>query len=310
MNRFRSRRGFTLIEIMLVVGVVAIMAGMMVPLAGKVLNQRRTAATRENLKLAFEAMFGSHHRHVPNMRADFGFNPTDCLVAIPCLVSNCWFDKVLYKNGGPVPTPHPARVPSYGIHNGSKFPFGYNGPYWHGPVLNGNPVDAWGSSIRLICGTDPDGDATWQLYSPGPDRRPGIEVVEDKQTGHYELIHLPGSDDIFYPSSPVKVKSYQATLAVTVKNSGSHGGLGVPCILSLQGVRPDGSGLAIVDKKSVTKDRLTPSLTIAAAGPVELIHSNSPVPLFEGDVVEAKRDTSIRVLDLLPGEVRSVEIHL
>ena len=78
----QARRGFSLVEAVIVIAIMAILAGAMVPLALKAINQSRESQTRTNLKAAYEAMFGARDRRVPNMRADFGFNPAGNLASL------------------------------------------------------------------------------------------------------------------------------------------------------------------------------------------------------------------------------------
>jgi len=54
-----ANRGFSLIEMAVVIGVMAILAGALAPLGIKALNQTREAETRRNLQTAFEHLFGS-----------------------------------------------------------------------------------------------------------------------------------------------------------------------------------------------------------------------------------------------------------
>ena len=54
-----DRQGaFSLIEVVVAICVTLILAGMLIPLAGKAINQQREIKTRESLKTAFEGMFG------------------------------------------------------------------------------------------------------------------------------------------------------------------------------------------------------------------------------------------------------------
>lgn len=177
-----DRRGFTLVEAAVAVGVVAILAGLMAPMAARVLDQRRKAATREGLRRAFEAMFGSRDRRIANMRADFGFEPPEGEYR------NLRF---LVARSGPW-----ARVPAFGDH-GQRFQWGYNGPYWLGDTRDGVPVDAWGSPIELVC----EGGRV-QVRSRGPRRERGR-----------------AEDDLVYPPEPVPLDGYRSRVLVVVTPS-------------------------------------------------------------------------------------------
>jgi len=175
-----SRRdaGFTLLETAVAVAVVAILAGMMAPMALKALNQRREAATRRSLKRAFEAMFGARERRVANMRADFGFDPGGPLDRLAVMLSPAAW----------------GAVPPYGMHPDADFPWGWNGPYWLGDIRAGAPVDAWGSPIQLLW----SGGAV-QLRSFGPGKR-----------------EARNGQEILYPPVPVPLTGYMATVLVRV----------------------------------------------------------------------------------------------
>ena len=201
----RGRFGFTLVETAVAVAAAGILAGMMVPLALKVQDQRRAASTREGLRRAFEALFGAHGHRVPNLRADFGFDPGSDLDALPMLVrGDRW-----------------GAVPRFGRNDGAAFDWGHNGPYWHGPVLGENPVDAWGSPIRLEV-RRARGVTTWQLRSLGPDK-------------------AQGADDLVYPPVPASASSYTGSLLVTVTGAGPataslrHGGNQRPGLVLARG---------------------------------------------------------------------------
>lgn len=178
------RSGFTLIEAAVAIAVVAVLAGLMAPLAVKALNQQREARTREGLKLAFEALAGARDRRVPSLRADTGYTPTVSLADLRSLVAN------------------PVGAPAYG-YNGQQFFWGWNGPYWQGSLDVGNrPLDGWGSPIRFQVAVA-SGITTWQVRSSGADRIAGT------------------ADDLAYPTVPASALSYNATLLVTVAKTGS-----------------------------------------------------------------------------------------
>ena len=178
------RSGFTLIEAAVAIAVVAVLAGLMAPLAVKALNQQREARTRESLKLAFEALAGARDRRVPNLRADTGYTPTASLADLRALVVD------------------PTGAPAYG-YNGQQFLWGWNGPYWQGSLDVGNrPLDGWGAPIRFQVAVA-SGLAVWQMRSNGADRIAG--------TG----------DDLAYPTVPASALSYNATLLLTVLKTGT-----------------------------------------------------------------------------------------
>ena len=257
-----TRKGFTLVEAAVVVAMTGILAGMMAPLGMKALQQRREAVTRRDLKLAFEALFGARDRRVPNLRADFGFEPRGHLEGLPMLVGNVW---------GDVNDP----VPRYGPNGGATFPWGYNGPYWQGPVMNGRPVDAWGTPLKLRY--HPGGGGAWQVRSFGPDR-------------------AEGADDLVYPPVPAAIDAFKATVLVVIQRR--EGAIPGEVILRHGGNR---SPRLTVLRQRLESMAPAQGLTFwSPPGGMELIFSPDG---------RAFRPLSMP-MDLLPGETREVRVTL
>lgn len=183
MRRQASRpQGFTLIEAAVAVGVIAILASAAAPLVMKALNQQRERTTRDGLKIAFEAMFGSRERRVANMRADYGFTPNPGITDLRQMMTK------------------PGAVPNWfsdGTAGGMSW--GWNGPYWTGALRTAGatriPVDGWGRPIVI---TYVAATTTCQFRSIGSDG----------------VLNTP--DDIFYPPAPVNVGP--STLAISIIN--------------------------------------------------------------------------------------------
>jgi type II secretory pathway pseudopilin PulG len=179
-----------MIEVAVAIGVMAILAGAVAPLALKALNQQREQKTRENLKIAFEAMFGSRDHRLANMRADFGFNPA---VTLPDLRQ--------------MTTRTPAALRNYAPDAfAGGLPWGWNGPYWTGPTqpavaTQGLPLDGWGRVFQLnyTGGANP----TWRLQSAGANGTFGGGIP----------------DDLFYPTPAVPVSNYLSTVAINVSRT-------------------------------------------------------------------------------------------
>lgn len=176
--------GFTIAEAAVAIAVVAILSGMMAPMALKFINQQRESRTRQILQAAFEGMFGSREYRVSNMRADFGWNPTTSLTDLRALTQKASSGVTTDYGGSGV--------------NGIYFFWGWNGPYYQGTVnTNGAPLDGWGKVIRLNCTTQ-DGLNYWQLQSSGQDQAFGT------------------TDDLVYPTQRASANSYNATIIVNV----------------------------------------------------------------------------------------------
>ena len=192
----RRPKGFTLLELALGLAVAAILASGGAAAALRILNHQREAQTRVLLKAAFEGIFGAMDRQVPNMRADFGFNPRASFNSLPFLVAkpDAWTS---------VPAMGPQDVVALNqLDTPPQLYWGYNGPYWKGPTAQGLPLDAWGTPIGLVyqAGTNGNPD-TWQVRSLGPSKR-------------------EGAGNLVYPPVPASASRFNATLAVRITNSG------------------------------------------------------------------------------------------
>lgn len=268
-------RGFSLVEAVIVIAIMAILASAVTPLAIKALNQTREARTRENLKAAYEAMFGARDRRVSNMRADFGFNPGASLPNLGKMTT------AAAAPGGP--------PPAYGL-NGANFTWGWNGPYWTGPtrLVAGTPVpvDAWGGVIQLrqIVGQGP------QLISAGANGTIDTPAAQVQ----------PLKDDLVYPSQPAPLATaYGSSPTITVRNNRAAAVTGTLTFNYRNGGALAGPSASItVNPGSTTYNSATPlPLTIPAcpAGPVQVVITITTAPSI----------TFSEVVDLLPGEFRA-----
>ena len=266
-------RGFSLIEVVIAVAVMAILAGAAVPFAIKALNQAREAKTRENLKSAYEAMFGARDRRVSNMRADFGFNPAGNLANLGKMTAST-----------AVPAPNPPAT--YGL-NGAIFSWGWNGPYWTGPTrLVGGvqvPVDAWGGVIQL-------------RLVPGQ----GFQVISAGANGAINTPAgqvQPAQDDLVYPSQPAPLgTAYGSSPTITLHNNRI-----VPVTGTLSFRYRNGNALAgplnaaitLTAGQVMTYNSISiPAIPACPAGPVQVTIAISTAPAI----------TFSEVVDLLPGE--------
>jgi len=269
----QAGRGFSLVEAVIVIAIMAILAGAMVPLALKAINQSRESQTRTNLKAAYEAMFGARDRRVPNMRADFGFNPAGNLASL---------GKMTTSTAAPAPNPPVA----YAL-NGALFSWGWNGPYWTGPtkLVAGVqvPVDGWGRPIqlRLIAGQG------FQVISLGAN---GILDTPAAQV-------QPQNDDLVFPSQPALLASaYSTSPTITVHNNRATVIAGTLTFRYRNGnalAGPLNAAIAPLAGQTVTYNSGTlPAIPVCPAGPVQVVINITTVPAI----------TFSEVVDLLPGE--------
>lgn len=127
-----------MIEVAVAIGVIAILAGAVAPMALKALNQQREQKTREVAQTAYEAMVGSRSKSTSNMRADFGFLPPAALADLRFMTLRN--PAAAYRNGV-IPPPYGAFY--------QGFTWGWNGPYWTGSTdRNQAPLDGWGRALR------------------------------------------------------------------------------------------------------------------------------------------------------------------
>lgn len=162
--RASEHQGFSLIEVVVALAIIAILAGAIAPLALKSLNQAREQRTRSDLKTVYEALFGARDRRVSNMRADYG-----------------------YAGASLAQMTTRGVIRAYGIYaTQPALSGGWNGPYWTGmqsPV--GLPQDAWGRpfQLRFIGG--------------------GYQILSLGQNGVLESPgQNPLGDDLVYPLPP------------------------------------------------------------------------------------------------------------
>lgn len=254
-------QGFTLVEAAVAIAVVAILSGMLTPLAVRVINQQREIRTRENLKTAFEGMFGARDRRVANMRGDFGFGPSSSRSDLACLV--------LSSSAG-------TSLPSYGL-NGMSFFYGWNGPYWQGSLDASNrPVDGWGKPLRLVYSAGPP--ATWQVQSGGGDLSFGT------------------ADDLAYPATAAAVISYNATLILNINKSSGYNYTGNAVLSFL-----NGSNTLSTATTAITNTAGLQTITWNACAGGMQVNLTKSTGTFINQVL---------VMDLMPGEVRTVDVTI
>ncbi len=184
----RPVSGFSLLEAVIAVAIMAIMAGAAVPMMMRALTQQREQRTRSDVKVAYEALVGARDRNVPNLVVDVGFQPPALLADLRFLTTRN--PGAIYRNGNV-----PGQFPTTDLATG--FTWGWNGPYWTGSVqaqagTNGIPTDAWGRLFRWQAN---------QVQSAGADGQFGT------------------ADDLNYPPVPPIVAPGLASLQVTIERS-------------------------------------------------------------------------------------------
>lgn len=262
---------FSLIEVVVAICVTLILAGMLIPLAGKAINQQREIKTRESLKTAFEGMFGARDRRVANMRADFGFEPTANLADLSAMV--------LSANAG-------TTLPQFG-YNTANLLWGWNGPYWQGSIdsnttTTSRPLDAWGRPMRLVV-TTVSAINYYQVQSSGADRTFGT------------------TDDLVYPAVPAAEVSYNATLIIVVnKNSGSTSYTGNCSLIYLNGTNTPTNNIPGTSPNIANNPNPQVFSWNVAAGGMKVTLAPTTGTFT----------TVYLSLDLLPGETRQIDLYI
>ena len=77
----RCTEGFSLIEAVVAIAIMAILASAALPLLMKSVNQQAEQTTRANAQIAYNAIFGARDHRVSNLIADFGANVTSTLLS-------------------------------------------------------------------------------------------------------------------------------------------------------------------------------------------------------------------------------------
>jgi len=138
-------RGFTLIEMVIVIGIVAILAALITPLAVNQIAQKRFDACREELVLVRQAIVGDPTLIQGGIRSSFGF--VGDLGTLPATLTD------LTTQGAWSPWPQDS---GYGWFWG-----------WRGPYLS-EVDDPWGQPYRYATAGLPTGIAA-RIWSIGPD---------------------------------------------------------------------------------------------------------------------------------------------
>lgn len=179
----RQAQGFTLLEAVIVIAIMAILASAATPMLMRALNQQRTQQTRDLVRSAYEALVGARDRNLPNLASDVGFVPPATLADLRFLTTRN--PGAAYLNGA-VPPAYPTAA--------AGFTWGWQGPYWATPSVtqagtNGLPADGWGRPLRW---------QTNQVQSAGPD-------------GTWGTV-----DDVTFPPAPAQPPA-TANLLVTLE---------------------------------------------------------------------------------------------
>ena len=152
-----GRKGFTLVEVVVILAVLAVLAGVAVPVALRIFETAADDVTREEMINLKKAMIGDSKRLQNSVRNDFGF-----LGDMGRLPNN--LDELFVQG----------TLPGYSFDSSRQAGAGWRGPYITGGFANdgveGFKKDGLGNDYSLIVGA---GGLEGRLVSNGPDGLPG-----------------------------------------------------------------------------------------------------------------------------------------
>lgn len=152
-----GRKGFTLVEVVVILAVLAVLAGVAVPVALRIFETAAEDATREEMLSLKKAMIGDSKRLQNSVRNDFGF-----LGNMGRLPNN--LDELFVQG----------TLPGYAFDSSRQAGAGWRGPYITGGFANegveGFKKDGLGNDYSLTVGA---GGLDGSLVSNGPDGLPG-----------------------------------------------------------------------------------------------------------------------------------------
>ncbi|MBI2089603.1 MAG: prepilin-type N-terminal cleavage/methylation domain-containing protein [Deltaproteobacteria bacterium] len=154
-----SRKGFTLVEVIVILVVLSILAAVAVPVAFRIFQVTAEDTTREEMDNIKKAMIGNPQKLQSSFRSDFGF-----LGDIGCMPAT--LDQLLSAGG--LPTPYTFDTTKQA------------GAGWKGPYITGTPgedftTDQWGNAYTYTVtgGPCPPASMTATLTSNGPNGAAG-----------------------------------------------------------------------------------------------------------------------------------------
>lgn len=161
----RNNRGFTLIEVIVVAAIIAILAGILVPMIFNQIDESKITKAQGDTKTIATAvqLYRAHTGMWPT------FNPTE---ASPTAAYN----NALFTVGKQLPTIFPSDTPGllsehFSASAQSSALYGPGGLFekqWKGPYMTSFPADPWGNAYVVNVWNANPTDFIWAL-SAGPD---------------------------------------------------------------------------------------------------------------------------------------------
>ena len=159
----KNHKGFTLIEVIVILAVISILAIIAVPVALRIFERTAEDATREQMNNIRKAILGNPAKLQSSFRSDFGY-----LGDIGCLPSTTagGLDRILTQGG----------LPAWSFDIPRQTGAGWKGPYITGTPGEDFNTDQWGNNYTYNVPPPlppaPDCPLTATLTSDGPDGQP------------------------------------------------------------------------------------------------------------------------------------------
>jgi prepilin-type N-terminal cleavage/methylation domain-containing protein len=202
----RSRRGFTLLEVVIAIAVISILASIAVPYAAQIINQSREGSARKEMEELYGAIMGNPAIPTPGFVGDMGRIPTT-------------LSQPTVQGGQPGGTTGSlgVKIGWFGPYVNSGFdPNGYLNDPWGTPYAYGNP-------------------GAGQIRSAGKDRTIGTadDIISPPNPANYQgslLVNLyvwysdnTASQFVLNPQ-PAVFPGMTATVTFNYSNSGIQAG--------------------------------------------------------------------------------------
>jgi len=206
-----KNKAFTLVEVIVILGVIAILAAIAVPLAFRIFQVTAEDATREEMDNLKKAIIGDPQKLQSSFRSDFGF-----LGDIGCMPSV--LDRLVTQG----------TLPAWTFNSSNQAGAGWKGPYITGTPGEEFNKDQWGNlyTYTVPAGTCP---LTATLTSNGPDGQPSTgDDITVSMTANETTATVRGkvkdTAGVGLQSVPVEFYSpVSGTLTTTTANTDANG---------------------------------------------------------------------------------------
>lgn len=179
MSKLRSSKGFTLIEVVVVAGIIAILAGFLVPMIFNQVDEAKITRAQGDMKTIQTALM--------TFRKDTGNWPNK--TANPAVFTSLLFSDSSSTATPPIPT---LTTPAdWDISAAERLGDHFNtntfyGSTWKGPYMNSIAADPWGNAYVINANNFTDPTAKVWIISAGPDgeiqTNPNTDACSDLST--------------------------------------------------------------------------------------------------------------------------------